>query len=106
LRGFAAAETARVRFAAVVVLRFGESDSFVRIALADPPSIVHLIVHDECNALVTEFCRACDARMGSMRVYGRNPSIGLAGPMVSASNYSLPKASPQGLIKTSMRLGP
>jgi hypothetical protein len=32
LRGFAAAETARVRFAAVVVLGLGESDSFVRIA--------------------------------------------------------------------------
>jgi hypothetical protein len=33
---------------------------------ADPPSIVHLIVHDECNALMTQLCDVCDARMGSM----------------------------------------
>jgi hypothetical protein len=32
LRDVAAVETARLRFAAGVVLRFGESDSFVRIA--------------------------------------------------------------------------
>jgi hypothetical protein len=32
LRGFAAVETARETFAAGVVLRFGEFDSFVRIA--------------------------------------------------------------------------
>lgn len=33
---------------------------------ADPPSIVYVIVHDESNAMRTQLCDVCDARMGNM----------------------------------------
>jgi hypothetical protein len=36
---------------------------------ADPPSIVHVIVHHECNAPMTQLCNGCAARMGRMRAH-------------------------------------
>ena len=76
LRGFADVKTGRERFAAGVVLGFGEPDSFLRIAFGRSSSIVHMIVHDECNALVTQLRCPCEACMGSMRAAYRYRMLG------------------------------